>query len=121
MANMIVSLALAGFYAIVMSLMELVVLPSSSYFQYLSMLESFGDGMFLVACVNLIYGMLIVACANLIYGMLIVACANLIYRVDWQWLVDMYVVMKSHEIYAYIVHLTDAASSPLCKVRTSTF
>ena len=109
MANMIVSLALAGFYAIVMSLMELVVLPSSSYFQYLSMLESFGNGMFLVACVNLIY------------GMLIVACANLIYRVDWQWLVDMYVVMKSHEIYAYIVHLTDAASSPLCKVRTSTF
>ena len=94
---MIVSLALAGFYAIVMSLMELVVLPSSSYCQYLSMLESFGD------------------------GMMIVACANLIYRVDWQWLVDMYVVMKSHEIYAYIVHLTDAASSPLCKVRTSTF
>jgi len=97
MANMIVSLALAGYYAIVMSLMELVVLPSSSYFPYLSMLERFGDGMF------------------------IVACANLLYRVDWQWLVDMYVVMKSHEIYAYIVHLTDAASSPLCKVRTSTF
>ena len=98
MANMIVSLALAGFYAIVMSLMELVVLPSSSYFQYLSiLLERFGHVMFLVACANLIYG------------------------VDWQWLVDMYVVMKSYEIYAYIVHLTDAASSPLCKVRTSTF
>jgi len=86
-----VLLASAGF-AIVM---ELVVVPSFK-FNYLSTdsrwsMLTFGGAL-----------------------MFLVACANLIYRDDWQWL--MYVVVKSHEIYAYIVHLTDAASSPLCKV-----
>jgi len=86
-----VLLASAGF-AIVM---ELVVVPS---FKYLSTdsrwsMLTFGGAL-----------------------MFIVACANLIYRDDWQWL--MYVVVKSHEIYAHIVHLTDAASSPLCKVHS---